>query len=390
MAFLANSLLLRARGSRSAGVAPEPANGRSQDELPDESVMRVLPGEFERHDALLMCWPDRDDLTIEGLDAKRLNENARATILKVAEHVRQNIQVVLVVESQDARRRAIAALQRRKIPLESIRIIQTKHNSCWVRDYGPLVLRTPEGPLWLSSFKMKRLLLNPANHLFPHALGRRFGVPVRDIPLYLEGGNLITNGRGLYVATNQVLADNLQLGFSPDDVTALMTKHLGAKQVVFLEPLVGELTGHVDIFATFPRPDTIVLGQYSPEDDPVNRDVLERNAKALRAVKTEQGPLKVVRIPMAPRGEQVFGGSYTNVIYANGVCLVPSYRKLDPEGLSKAMAIYRRLLPGWKVVDVDAVEWIIQQGALHCLTLHLYRLPDTVDGRSAFDEQRSR
>lgn len=336
---------------------------------------RVIPAEFEPHEALLICWPLKDMIFVPGKDTKQLNDAARSTVLAMIEAVRRRIQVILLVESSEARRLAVAAMNKRGIPPDSIRIVEAAHDSVWVRDFGPLVTRRSTGPLWLSCWKAKRPVLHSRNHMFAHEIARQFGVFADDVPLYLDGGNILSNGRGLVLLTTQVLDDNLRLGYDEDRVEKLIKIHLGAEQVVFLEPLKDETTGHVDLFATFTSPDTVVLGQYDRDDDPVNHALLERNAKKLRAVQTPGGPLKVVRVPMAPRGETVFGGSYTNVVYANGVCLVPSYGPIDRVGLEKAMATYRRLLPDWKVVPINAVEWIVQQGALHCLTSHIYELP---------------
>jgi agmatine/peptidylarginine deiminase len=86
-------------------------------------------------------------------------------------------------------------------------------------------------------------------------------------------------------------------------------------------------------------------------------------------------PLKVVRIPMPPRGQHIFGGSYTNVVFANGVLFVPSFGEIDPEGHRKAVRIYQQLLPTWKIVSVDSRAWILISGSVHCLTKNLYRLP---------------
>ena len=62
--------------------------------------------------------------------------------------------------------------------------------------------------------------------------------------------------------------------------------------------------------------------------------------------------------------------SYTNVVFANNVLLMPSYGP-DDATCDAAKAIYQRLLPGREVQTIDASAIIAMGGALHCLSLNL-------------------
>jgi len=78
-------------------------------------------------------------------------------------------------------------------------------------------------------------------------------------------------------------------------------------------------------------------------------------------------PLIVERIDMPPHGRNNFGGSYTNVVFANGTLLLPDY-KIDSAGLAKATTLYNRLLPNWNIRTIDSTHLIVMEGALHCVT----------------------
>jgi hypothetical protein len=144
-----------------------------------------------------------------------------------------------------------------------------------------------------------------------------------------------------------------------------------AREVVFLENLVGEPTGHVDMFATFTAADTVVIGQYASEYDAVNAAILDRNAQRLSSSTLRGGPLKVARIPMPPRVPTPIGTelwpTYTNVAYANGILLVPVYRGWSPELEALAVKVYQRLLPDWILVLVNAVPALRAGGGIHCM-----------------------
>ena len=112
-------------------------------------------------------------------------------------------------------------------------------------------------------------------------------------------------------------------------MTELIKKQFGATDLIYLEPLAGEATGHVDMFATFTAPDTVVIGECSQREDPVNAAILDRNAQRLAGVRTACGPLNVVRIPVSKTNTLPFEDdpdayvwhTYTNVVYANQVLL---------------------------------------------------------------------
>lgn len=373
-------MLAAAIFARRAAPRPDPSAAQPGEAFAGESQREParygdMPGEFERHDAIVLCWPDRhanrNDLPHE---AER-NVAGRRTMLDIIQAIHRNVRIVLLVKSATERRDAQRALRSSAIPAGAVRILELPHDSVWIRDYGPLSVCGANGPRLIDKKLRTRTIRRDLDDRVSKLLAARLGLPAVEMPLLIEGGNLLSNGDGLLVTTTLTLVHNRHLGYDRARVDLLLHRYLGAKQVVYLEPLADEPTKHVDMFATFPARDTIVVGEYSPAQDPVNHAILERNVRKLRGVKTSRGPLNVVRVPMPPRGEDIFGGSYTNVVYANGVLLVPSYRPVDPAGLERAVGVYRRVLPGWKIKPVESRAWIIDEGSLHCVTLNVFRLP---------------
>ena len=80
--------------------------------------------------------------------------------------------------------------------------------------------------------------------------------------------------------------------------------------------------------------------------------------------------MRVHRIPMEPGSDGVWR-SYTNVIYANGVLLVPSFTDADQARQAKAMALYSRLLPGWKIESISCDSLCRNEGLLHCIARNI-------------------
>ncbi|MCA9543663.1 MAG: agmatine deiminase family protein, partial [Myxococcales bacterium] len=176
----------------------------------------------------------------------------------------------------------------------------------------------------------------------------------------MEGGNFMTNGEGLCVATEWLVEQNYPK--SASQVRAIAKAHLGCDELVILERLEGEGTGHVDMYAKFLDRDTVLVGTYDRREDPTNAALLDRNAQQLARL-----GLDVVRIPM-PRPTYPVYRSYTNSLIVNDTVLVPTYRA-DRSRESEAVAIYRRELPGHRVVTLDAEDAIQLGGAIHCVTM---------------------
>jgi hypothetical protein len=62
------------------------------------------------------------------------------------------------------------------------------------------------------------------------------------------------------------------------------------------------------------------------------------------------------------------------VVFANGILLTPGYGELDPRGHRAATEIYGRLLPNWRIAQIDVSGLIVNGGALHCISMNAPRL----------------
>ena len=90
-------------------------------------------------------------------------------------------------------------------------------------------------------------------------------------------------------------------------------------------------------------------------------------AEKLKGLPTSMGPMVVERIPMPPRSETGDWRSYCNVLLLNGTILMPSYTGVDPALEAEAEAIYRRLMPTWKIEKILSDSLVRKRGVLHCI-----------------------
>lgn len=275
--------------------------------------------------------------------------------------------VVVTLTDNQSRGRFDELLRSSGLGSRDVRVLGLQHDNLWTRDFGPLSVELPDGrPAFLDfSYPQTRVL----DDGMPSALAEALEAPVFRVPLRLEGGVLMTNGRGLCVTTTTLAVQNSELAF--DELARHMNRVLGCSQLVFLESPGDEATGHVDMFAKFTGPDTVLVGAFDPELSPVEAARMERNARLLGDLRVGLGRrLRVVRVPMPPPEGTVFR-SYTNSLLVNGTAVVPSYGRGANEEAAVIEAYECALPPGWRVVTVDASRVIELGGAVHCAALEL-------------------
>ena len=327
----------------------------------DRLINATLPGEFESQEAMMLSWIGD-------------NSWSHSTMLKLIQAIQETTPVVLLVADDEVREEAVEAITSAGIPFDHIEILTMATNTMWTRDFGPLTVRCDDGSIRVASSMFVDSFIDPSanNDFVPIAWSRATGWPMFRLPVMIESGALLSNGAGLCLASEFLLTKNDLSGIEEKRVTAALKRLTGADQIVYLKPLTEELTGHVDWFAAFTSADTVVIGDYFGLDE-VNTKTLDENAGRLSGIMTRKGPLKVERIPMPPRGEKYFGGTYTNVVFANGNLLVPTWPEASPKQEEKALNVYRRLLPDWKIIPIDSYEFGRKAGSLHCATMNLYR-----------------
>jgi agmatine/peptidylarginine deiminase len=310
----------------------------------------TLPAEFDTQAALLLACHE-------------LVPFAPDVFAAIVSAACGQVPVVAVVADDGERELVGEILEDHGLLPNSLRFLKIEHDTMWIRDYGPVVLVSADGSLSIADARYEpggRM----ADDRFPRKLALLIGARPIDIPLKLDGGNLLTNGEGLCLSTLTVLAENDQ---PESNVRRALGLYYGCRETILLEPLLGERTGHVDMFATFTARDTVVVGQYDATADPENAALLDRNAARLSRVDTGRGPLRLVRVPMPCRlGEQ--WPTYTNVIYANGRLLVPVYAGDDPAERKRALGVFSGLLPAWDVVPIEADALAEHGGTLHCIS----------------------
>lgn len=315
--------------------------------------------EFERQQALVVAW-------------RRDCAEACQVQIRIARKASRHVSVIVVVPPEDDIESVRDEFKKVRA-LDNVLFVPLPVDTVWVRDYGPFLVRGEQGQVRLIDAAYGSLGRS-ADDQFPTAFAGQCGLLTAETGLCIEGGNLLTNGQGLLLTTTRTIADNQQLGYSMSETQTKLLNQWNAHELVILEPLAGEPTSHIDMFVTFVNDRTVVVASIDPKDDRFNARLLDKAAQRLSEVQTATGPLRVERIPMPRQWDSSKWPTYTNVVFANNVLLMPYYFEKDATWKTAA-GTYARLLPGWKIVGIDCSDVIGLGGALHCLTLNIPHLP---------------
>lgn len=241
--------------------------------------------------------------------------------------------------------------------------------SIWIRDYGPQVVFVDGEPMIMDGRYNVDCVHDDA---MPSRIAAAEGMPVLRPPLLLEGGNLLSDGRGTCFVTHH-LAEVNQI--SEAELACLLERYFGYGRVVFLEALTGDVIEHVDMFLSVADPGTLLLAEADRLLDPDNHSILEENFARLSALRTARGrPYRIIRVPIPPplaynpsNTHPHHVRSYLNLVPFNGVVLVPVFQadlSLEEEALRRIASAF----PGREIVPIPADTVAASYGAVHCVT----------------------
>lgn len=277
-------------------------------------------------------------------------------------------------------------------------------NSIWIRDFGPEFAREDDGTRHIFDADYSH---RPLDDVIPQTMGADdwlnadgSAVPVHTVDHMLSGGNIFTDGDGTCFFSNIVYGYEKPSGWTNDDVDALMRDYLGCEQMIVLNPICLDGTGHIDLYAKGMGRHSILLGQYpadtyfdgtqssgetygycSTPGTPNDYQDQEDNLAILEASTNLDGePWEITRMPMLE--PYMDGGywvyrSYMNSELFNGMVAMPSY--YAPQGdetvdyllekEAEAIAAYEAAAPnGIEVFPIDSDHIIPLAGAIHCIT----------------------
>jgi len=274
---------------------------------------------------------------------------------------------VYICESPVSESSATNDLTNAGIDPNDINWLDCSLDSVWMRDYGPFYTIDEDTSLMIGDAAYYDYAYRDDS--FPEQAADWWGDSLYQIPVSMEGGNFYANGEGLCVSTSTVYQ---WYSISEEEADALYQERLGCDKTLWLEPLYGEGTGHVDMYFTFVDAENAIVGSYADNLDSSNAELLDRQVETLEA----EG-ITVHRVPMLPNTDVDGDGwedfhTVINGFFASTadekVFLMPTYYENYPEETAEAREALVAAMPGVTVIDVPADDVITWGGAIHCVT----------------------
>ncbi|MBK8012476.1 MAG: agmatine deiminase family protein [Deltaproteobacteria bacterium] len=273
---------------------------------------------------------------------------------------------VVVLVTADDHERALRWYERSRFDAKRVKLVETSIESPWVRDYGPLQVYNENGRLELldADYAPDR----PGDDEIPLVLASQLRLPLRRLPFGIDGGALISNGRGLCLMTLDSYYESGAPELPGPERDELMNQ-LGCQILALVPALEGEPTGHIDMVAQFLGPDVIAVAEV---DARRWRSHYLRLAQVVEGVKLAAEAIgmtvRVERVPMPVLSKSRFR-TYLNGLPLAHTYLVPRYRDVPRAEQDAALRALALAMPRVKLKPIDADRMISLDGAVHCLSL---------------------
>jgi len=339
---------------------------------------RRLPAEWEQQQGILLCFPGN------GNDWPGKYQTIQFAFAEFIKKIAATETVFVLVGSESIRDKALSLLEANHVNLSKVTFIIQKTNRSWMRDAGPIIVKTESGREALNfnfngwakygNFRLDKQV--------PKRLGDFLGIPVNQVmhqgePVILEGGAIDVNGKGTLLTTEECLLDpEIQVrnsNFTKADYELIFKKYLGVTNTIWLgDGIAGDDThGHVDDLCRFVNENTIVTVVEEDQQD-ANYKPLQDNLKRLQQAKLEDGSSPVIvtlPMPNAINYEDLrVPASYANFLILNKTVLVPTFNDAKDRIALNTLA---ELFPDREVIGIGAIDLIWGLGTLHCLSMQI-------------------
>ena len=332
-----------------------------------DQVIRV-PAEWEPQEAVWLQWPGRYEKTFE---------TAFAAMSAV---IVQYQKLHVLCHSKQVERQARAAIEKTGTDPDHTNLVWhiTPNDSAWMRDNGPVYvivndqmhIQNWEFNAWGGAFGAD--IAYSRDNEVPRKVGEYLDLPVDDIDIVHERGNLEFNGVDTVIANWSTLGDpDRNPGYSKQQAIADLKHHFGVSKVVLIEGIPeSDLTkGHIDGIARFISPTTVVVSQCTTESkcrpgDGRDDEVYEAAARII-----QEAGFQVIRDPMEATVRfqgQIFDTNYVNWIVGNGFVIVVGFGNAVTDAAAKA-----RIQSYYPDRDVHVIEMLqswASGGGAHCHT----------------------
>ncbi len=345
------------------------------------------PGEFEESQAVCISWScEYDNLgNITGVDTSSEFGYVSA---QLAKYISDELPVWIRVPAPSDTIKILANMQSLGWPLtHNYKFFITAGDDWWMRDYGPNGVYIGDKDS-LAIIDLHYYDGRDFDNLFPKAVASHLGITNYESTLYGEGGNLMADGFGSVFFSDVMNIANEDIhGWDSTQTIDSLKNLFGATTPINLKALKCDGgTGHIDLYVKLADEQTLFVMEYPSVITATDKKIIEDNYQYLTTLKTTYNrPYRIIRFPMPTGDDGTYNRkncsqinsdarTYINGITLNKTFLYPSYsNEIDgnqPQ-TDAATALYKKWLPGYKVIPIDARAVSPGGGSIHCITMQI-------------------
>ncbi len=333
---------------------------------------RLAP-EWARQDAVILVWPHCHSDWNNQLDAI---EN---TYAEMSRYIARHQKLILVAYDQAHLLHIQETLTHQEIKQENILVISAPTNDTWVRDYGPITVKS-DSEIILLDFDFDAWggkYTHDKDNAFNQQLKLHLNndLSSQKINFVLEGGNLEVNNSGTLLVSSSCFKRKALKQHTP--LTTLerdLEYWFGCNRILWINDvvLIGDDTdGHIDTLVRYCTDDVFVYSASVNHSDP-NSESLNSLAQQLKSIKRNESAISEL-VPL-PLPKPIFNGgyqlpaTYANFLITNEYVLVPVFN--DPQD-NYALKTIDSLFPTHEIIDIESNALIQQFGGIHCATMQI-------------------
>lgn len=335
---------------------------------PTPKTIRV-PAEWEPQEAIWLQWPGQWEKVYEPSFAKMANVITQYQTLHIlvdSPAIEQEARNAILAEGGDPNHSNIVW---HDIP----------NDNAWMRDNGPIYviqdgemrIQNWEFDAWGGAFGND--VTYAKDNRVPNAVGAYLDLPVDQVNIVHERGNLEFNGKDAVILNWSTIGDpNRNPNYTKEQAISDMKKYFGVSKVVMVEGVpTGDLTkGHIDGIARFINETTVVVPDCTASskcqpNDGVDDKVYDDAANTIAAA-----GFTVIREPLegiaSYEGGNTFDTDYMNWIVGNGFVIAVGFDNPITDDAAKARL--ETYYPGREVYIIDMLASWNAGGGAHCHT----------------------
>jgi len=390
-----------------------------------EAKLFISPGEFEPIESIWFAYPVYEN---------RAGYPSTDVQGKMIQALVPHVFIDLLVQDAKDKESAQNWISSLGVPENRIRFHIIPHTDIWMRDMGPVFLSNRNGKLKIIDFGFNEWSYAECSDsssiidgTVSLIVARELGLAIIRTSLIGEGGNHQSNGKGTIMVSEAVEMQR-NPSMTKEEIETELKRVFNATIIIWLKQgladddlsykgmLPGNVLpvmttgGHIDEYARFVNPNTILLAQVSEKERDSNPIAaityyrMEENFNILKnAVDQDGNHFNIIRIPIAepiyevvtPKDpiynelqhlkyedgmvinglpvKIVIAASYMNFLIANGVVLVPEYWREGRDKVYKqkdqeVQKIFEKVFPKHKIVRINPENINAGGGGMHCIT----------------------